>query len=90
MLRATIFALGIVVALCGSLFLLTDRIVIFPKREAVALMNLQTPRRDPLGELLYGAVAPHRELALPEWAAYATLSLGAVTSILALKRTGAN
>jgi hypothetical protein len=65
---------------------MTDKIVVFPKREAVALMKLETPRRDPLGAMLYGAVAPHREIAMPEWAAYATLSAGAVAAVLALGR----
>ena len=84
MLRSARFALGIVVSLCGAAFLMTDKIVIFPSRGAVALMNLKAPDRDPVGEFLYGAVSPHRELALPEWAAYATLSVGAVTCVLAI------
>ncbi|QDU46652.1 hypothetical protein Mal52_51740 [Symmachiella dynata] len=84
MLRAAIFACGIFVSLCGTAFLMTDKIVVFPKREAVALMKLEAPRRDPLGAILYGAVAPRREIVVPEWAAYATLSTGAVAAVLAL------
>ncbi len=84
MLRAAIFACGIFVSLCGATFLLADKIVVFPKREAVALMNLEAPPNDPLGAMLYGAVAPRREFSLPEWAAYATVSVGAVAAVLAL------
>lgn len=86
MLRAAIFACGVFVCLCGTVLLMTDKIVVFPKREAVALMRLEQPRRDPLGQFIYGAVAPHREIAVPEWAAFATLSAGAVAAVMALGR----
>jgi|GEM_PF-4314587 len=79
--RVSLLAGGILAMSCGTLCLVTERIVVVPNRQAVSLLPGNRTLASGFGSRgWWNPAQGPRELALPPWQAAMLLSLGTITA----------